>query len=318
LGRLFNNKALFLGEQIVKNYLLSFSPEFLFLSGGSNSQHNIPDFGNLYKIEGVLFLVGLFLLFYKKEKTAWFWLFWIIIAPIAGSLTKDAPHSARDYAMIPAIYIVITYGFVNGVNLIKNTGIKRLTILFIGLAFMLDLGIFSGRYFILFPFKSYKDWGLGYKEMILKLDKFKANYNAIFISRPDYSPYIYYVFYNQSSPAKFQSQAQHYDATNEGFTHVESFDGITYKKIDWTNELAIPNRLYIDWVESIPSGATNSAILITKERLLQLQKIDNNLPNIKIGDYVTSKILDQVLAPDKTPIFYLIETRIGTPSASTL
>jgi len=314
-GRLLNNKVIFLGEQITKNYLQSFSPEFLFISGGTNLQHNIPDFGNLYKIEGVLILIGLFLLFYRKEKTAWFWLYWILISPIAGSLTKDAPHSARMYAIIPAIYVIIGYGLIKGLNLIKNLRIKKIVILIVGLAFIVDIGLFTGRYFILFSYKAYKSWGLAYKEMILKLDIYKSNYDLIYISRPDYSPYIYYLFYNQASPQLFQTYAIHYPETSEGFSHVKSFDGVVYEKNNWTDELLIPDNLYIDWAESIPSGATNSATYITKDKYTQMKKSGIDISKIKVGDVITSKIIDKVIAPDTSPIFYLISTQVGTSSA---
>ena len=70
----------------------------------------------------------------------------------------------------------------------------------------------------------------------------------------------------------FQNQVIRYADTSEGFSHVKFFDGINYQKINWTDELLIPNNLYIDWVENVPSGATNSAILITKAEYVLLQK----------------------------------------------
>ena len=57
--------------------------------------------------------------------------------------------------------------------------------------------------------------------MILKLTKYKVDYNSVYISRPDYSPYIYYLFYNQISPKLFQNQVIRYADTSEGFSHVK-------------------------------------------------------------------------------------------------
>jgi len=150
--------------------------------------------------------------------------------------------------------------------------------------------------------------------MVAKLTRLKNNYTEVFISRPDYSPYMYYLFYNKSAPQKVQQQLIRYPATVEGFEHVKEFDGITYEKLNWTDELLIPNRLYVDWAESVPSGATQSAILITPDELIRLATHPDDVNSVKLGDIVTSRIIDTVRLPDSSPLFYFIETRISDSS----
>jgi len=48
VARLFHNKATYVIGRFTEGFLKSLSPEFLVIKGGSNSQHNIPNFGNLY------------------------------------------------------------------------------------------------------------------------------------------------------------------------------------------------------------------------------------------------------------------------------
>ncbi|EKD42258.1 MAG: hypothetical protein ACD_73C00240G0002, partial [uncultured bacterium] len=93
LARIFNNKAIFLAENITHNYLKAFSAEFLFIRGGNNAQHNMPDFGNLYPFEAVWLPLGLYFLFALRHKYSRLLLLWILIAPLGSALTKDAPHS---------------------------------------------------------------------------------------------------------------------------------------------------------------------------------------------------------------------------------
>jgi 4-amino-4-deoxy-L-arabinose transferase-like glycosyltransferase len=316
LGKLFNNKLVFLAENISQNYLRSFSPEFLFIRGGGNEQHNIPDFGNLYLVEAPFLLLGLYYLFAHKQPYRWLLLGWLLISPIGAALTKDAPHSARQFAIFPAITIVIAYGIVCVLNSVKNFRIRWGLAAVVTLAFMLNISLFLARYFIAFPYKSWSVWGAGYRELIAKVTHYQNNYEQVTISRPDYSPYIYYLFYKRSDPRRVQTELKRYPETSEGFAHVREFDGITYQKINWTTELLLPNRLYIDWAEGVPSGATNSAILITKSELIQLQAKGVTDPRLKIGTLITSRVVDTVRQPNDAVLFYLIETRIASPEAS--
>ncbi len=315
LAKIFNNKAIFFIEKTIQNYLLEFSPEFLFIKGGGNLQHNIPDFGNLYPLDGLFIPLGLFLLFFKKEKYAHLLLIWMLLSPLGSALTKDAPHTARTFVVLPVYIWMVAYGIYYGVKLIRSIFWQRLAFGLTILLFIISCLFFINRYFILFPYKSSVVWGNGMKQMVIKLAAIKSGYQQIIVSRPDYSPYIYYLFYTRSDPRLFQQQAQYYPETAEGFAHLAQFDGVEYQKINWAEELLVPNRLYIDWVEGIPSGATNSSVLITKNELATIQNKYHQDFNLKIGDYVTSRIRDQILLPDGKPLFFLIETRLGTPSA---
>jgi 4-amino-4-deoxy-L-arabinose transferase-like glycosyltransferase len=308
VGKIFNNKIIFTIEQVADGYIRSFSPEFLFIKGGGNQQHNIPDFGNLYLVEAPFLLLGLVGVVKNKEKFGKLLIYWLLISPIGASLTKDAPHSARMFAIFPALPLITAYGIIFLLDSITRKPIKRITTTFILLLFFANTALFFNRYFVLFPYKSYASWGFGQKEMIEKLFKYKEMFANIIVGKPENSPYIYYLFYQKSDPRLVQTTLVHYPPTDEGFVHVKSFDGILYQKINWTDELLIPDRLYVDYTEAIPKGATNSAILITKTNLIELEKNGQNTDNLKVGDVIGSRLIDQVLLPDTTSLFSFIET----------
>lgn len=318
LGKLLNNKVVFSLEQISQNYLESFSPEFLFIKGGTNKQHNIDDFGNLYLVEAPFLLLGLYFLFSKKEKSRWVLHGWLLIAPLAAVLTKDAPHSARQFAIFPALVLIVAYGIYYSWSSIQNIKLQKTLTLVLLLLFTGNVALFFSRYFVTFPYKSYAYWGKGYKEMITKVLAYKDSYKNVYISRPDYSPYIYYLFYSKADPHLVQTNLERYPDTAEGFAHVKSFDGITYKSNNWSEELLLPNQLYIDWAQGVPSGATQSAVLITKDETLKLMEKGFETDDIEIGDFVTSRLKNTVFLPDGKPLFYFIETAIGTSSAERL
>src|SRR3989344_5364872 len=314
ISKLTANKYIFLAEHFGQNYLQAFSPEFLFVSGGGNLQHNIPDFGNLYLFEAPFLLLGLFSIFYFKHKSRWILLLWLLLAPIGASLTKDAPHSARQFAVFPVLPLIIGYGLYTTSEFLRRQ-YRLFFWSFIGLAFIINFILFYERYFVLFPYKAYAAWGDSYKEMVYKLQQQRIHFNQVFVTRPDFSPNIYYLFYTKPNPLRVQKELVHYPDTSEGFSHVRYFDGITYEKNNWTRELMVPGRLYVDWAESVPSGATQSAIIITKTELAELKRANIDTSGLAIGSVVTSRLVDTVDAPDGSLLFYLIATYNGTPSA---
>ena len=66
--RLFHNKIVGWGEEIVSNYIKSFSPEFLFVSGDPLPRHSVPGTGVLLWGTFIPFIFGLFRLFSTKAQ----------------------------------------------------------------------------------------------------------------------------------------------------------------------------------------------------------------------------------------------------------
>ncbi|MBI3379806.1 glycosyltransferase family 39 protein [Candidatus Gottesmanbacteria bacterium] len=311
LSNLLHNKLLFITMSTLQNYIKSFSPEFLFITGGGNDQHNIPDFGNLYLWEAPFLILGFsyFLIMRSENKNIMLW--WILISPIAASMTKDAPHTARMASIIPLFEILIAIGILKSIDNLKRREnyFLRMFIPIATFLFFINCIIWADRYFIHFPLKRVSEWGEGYSKLLTYL-KENNNFVAkeIVMSRPEYSPYIYFLFYNSVDPSYYQNAAVRYPETEEGFQHVAKFDNYSFRQIDWTGDLAIPDRLYIEWSEQIPKSATNSSTLITKEVMMQLIKDNKNLSNLKIGDIIISEKIGDIKLQNNKFMFSLIKT----------
>jgi len=315
VAKIIHNKPFYLVKTVVNNYLKGFSTDFLFISGGTNAQHNIPNFGNLFIWQAPFLLLGVCVLLATKQKNASFLLFWLLISPIAASITRDAPHTNRMMGILPLPALLTAIGVMTTIGWSYR---KKLLLPVIGGIFVFVtfyLVLYLDQYFVHFPLVSAKNWGYGYQELVAKVTKLQSRYPEIIIARPDYSPYIYFLFYQKFNPAAYQQTVVRYPETAEGFQHVEKLGNLHFQKIGWSEELMIPNRLYIDWAEGVPTGATQSAVLITKDELTRLQQTDFDSSGIKLGDYITSRLIDQVDLPDGSPLFYLIATYNGTPSA---
>ncbi len=308
-AKLFHNKPFFLAENFLDGYIRSFSPEFLFITGGGNNQHNIPDFGNLMLIEAPFILLGIYYLFHKRFKWRYFLLYWLLISPIPAAITRDAPHSARMLAVLPLPHILSALGLFELVQLIFNNGKKKIFIFVVSGLFVINFSIFTDRYFIHFPKIMETFWGSGYKSLVKVLSSKSNNYNEIIMDRPNYSPYIYYLFYTKTDPSYYQKNVVRYPEDSEGFQHVQQIGNLTFKQIDWSDDFLRPDNLLVSWVESTPKGATNSAIIVDKTLLDRIQSKYGQSYNLHIGDIIENRLIDVIKLDNGQPQFNLIEVK---------
>lgn len=308
VSQVLHNKLTFIIGRFTENYLKSFSPEFLFLKGGGNLQHNIPNFGNLYIWELPFILGGLFFLFQKKMRWRYFLLFWLLSSPIPAAITRDAPHSARMLSILPLPHILSALGFIELITALRN---KTAKYAILGIIFILIINfvVYLDRYFIHFPKAAEADWGGGYKDLVASVSRIADNYSQIVMDRPDYSPYIYFLFYQKADPVLFQKEAIHYPLDSEGFQHVASFKKLAFKKLDWASDLLIPGRLLITWAQSTPANATAAAILVDKPVLNELDKRFGQSFGLKVGDKILNKLIKVIRLKNGQSQFYLIEVK---------
>lgn len=250
--RLVHNRVVFALERFGQNYVNAFSGQFLFVSGGTNKAHNISDFGNMYLIEApFLFLGVVYLIAFKKGKEKYLVLWWFFIAPVAASLTKDAPHTNRMFAIFPILPLVVAFGLWWFIDLI-NKKMRTLTILIIAVLFALNFSLYLDRYYVHFPKNEAENWGLGYKELVTLLSKPQFASKNIVMARPEYSPYIYLLFYSKYDPSLYQKQAVRYPPTADQFINVKNFGRYEFRVINWEKDINLENTLLIDWSSDVP------------------------------------------------------------------
>lgn len=255
-ARITHNKIVFAGEKIAQNYLNSFSPLFLFIKGGENNAHNISNFGNMYLVEAPFLFLGLiYLIVLKKGREKKLILWWFFIAAIPASITKDAPHTNRMFAIFPILQLVTAFGlFWVITQWIKKPIFKKLLVAFLTLLFVISMAIYIDRYFIHFPKNEEKSWGIGYKKLDKVLSQGSFANKKVIMARPNYSPYIYLLFYNPYDPSKYQKEALRYPPTSDGFVDVKGFGRYEFRPIDWGKDIQKPNTLLVAWSEQVPSS----------------------------------------------------------------
>ena len=264
-GRLLYNKATYLAYRFSVNYLNHFNPGFLFIAGGSQYQFNIPGHGLLYLICLPFFYIGLLKVF--KHKIL---LLWLILAPIAGSLTRDAPHTLRAITMLPVVIIITTYG----VSVISQK-IKLLHLLFtLTLLFSLDYYLNP----IIFNYRTNYSWSwqYGYKETVRFIKDNYSQYDQIIFTKRYAEPHEFVAFYWSWNPADFQK-------SKDWDYHADWYWVNGLAKIKFVNDWEIPQT-----IASLPAG----------QKYLVISSPDNPSPGT---------LLTQINFLDNKPAFIIKE-----------
>ncbi len=251
--RLRYNRATYAVQALTTNYLKSFSPEFLFFKGGGNHAHNIEGIGNFYLIEGLFLILGVAALIAKrKERYAQFLLWWLAIAPAAASITKDAPHSNRMFAIFPLPAILVALGAVSIFAFLrtKGTSALRAGIIILCTLYVMSIANYLYLYHVQFPKNETHHWGYAYKRLAPYLTGPYADKKVI-MSHPERSPYIFLLLYMNYDPATYQTEALRYPPTDDAFVHVAGFNRFSFREIDWKKDLT-NDSVIVDFYQNVP------------------------------------------------------------------
>lgn len=201
LSKLYLNRRIPVAIEALDNYLSHFSPGFLFFGSDPNARHHPVGIGNLFIWQIPFLVAGLwFLVKLKDIKPKYFLLAFLAIAPIPAAFTIEVPHSLRAYNLVIAVTILSSLGII---YLLNSTTLK-VTATIAAAAFMI---LYLYNYYLIYPIKHDAAWAYGYKDLYQNLKRIENDYDTIIITGAYWKPYIYYLFYNQISPAIYQSKS---------------------------------------------------------------------------------------------------------------
>lgn len=253
VAKLFHNKVFYATERFIQNYLNAFSPNFLFISGGGNNAHNIDNFGNMYIVESIFLLFGIIsLLTAKRSSERLLVLLWFLLAPIAPSITKDAPHTNRMFAIFPILPLVTGMGIFWFLQQLHRKNLQKAAVMVIVFAFAVNVGRYMDQYYVHFPRNERQHWGIEYKLLSKVLTNPQYMNRHVIMSRPEYSHYIYLLFYQNYDPLSYQREAVRYAPTSDAFVHVKEFGRYEFRDIDWSTDIKRPNVLLVDFSKDVP------------------------------------------------------------------
>ena len=218
LTRVLHNKPVEYGLDFFRRYSSHFSPEFLFFSGDPiRPRYRVPDIGQLLWLELPFLLTGLYLAITKRQ---WWILLWLFLAPLPAALTFETPSAIRSYLMIVPLALII------GIGLKK---VKKFWPVIL-ILFTYNLMHYLDAYFIHAPVHQPYEWQGGYKELVQTVNRLMPGYDRAEITDSRGTAYIYFLFYNQYDPAKWQQQSR--QALTEpdkfGFTTINHLENLYF------------------------------------------------------------------------------------------
>ncbi len=254
LTKLIYNRPVYFTTQVVSNYLSHFSPKFLFFEGGSNYQFNVPGIGLLHLINLPLFYIGIILTLKNiKNKNYQLLLLWLLLAPLAASLTREAPHTLRNIVFLPLPMLFTSLA------VIKLFNKKWLPVyLFVVLIFF---GLYVNKY-IDYTRRYSQSWQYGNKEMV---EYVKENYHAydnIIITKNYGEPHEFILFYWPWNPDEYQNDSELIRFSQSNWYWVDRFD-----KFYFINEWEVPTSGDLFTTESkiTVSCEDKRCLLVTSE-----------------------------------------------------
>lgn len=252
---LFHNNLVFFGRGILERYLNHFSPRFLFFEGDwSNHRHSVPYAGVLNHLGIILLPLGIYFLVSKKiEKQGFLW-YWLIISPLPAALTRDIIQATRSYFMVFPLSVLMAFG----IYFIYQKTQKLPKILKISswgclvFAWIFSFIFYLDQFFVHLPFAYSEDWLYGYKEAVEFIKDKTDKYEEIVFTSKYGQPYIFYLFYSQYPPEKYQKQAKLIEHPEGDVGRVERIDNIVFRELYWPKDRFVKNRLYVGATYEIP------------------------------------------------------------------
>jgi 4-amino-4-deoxy-L-arabinose transferase-like glycosyltransferase len=267
-SKIFYNRYILSAKKIMANYFNSFSSDFLFGMGDVTFRHSLHKVGNLFWVYLVFLVVGFVCFVKKKEKTFadFFMLGFLIISPIPSSLTIDgAYHASRLFLM------VFPLGYFGALGFNKIFEYKKIIGVVLGLVLFFEFAYFQSYYWNSYKLDSWRWWQVGYKEMVLSVNKISSDYKKVLIENT-YEPALpRFLFWTKFDPRKVfglndNKSAEIIDGF-EGFCLDTKFCFVNFGDGVFDIKNMVKDNLYVinhslnvggdwDWSKNPPEGIT--------------------------------------------------------------
>jgi len=206
LARIIHNRRIGYGLLFLKHYLDHFNPGYLFFHGDVNPKFSIQDTGQLYLIEAPFLVLGLYYLFRSEGKTAWLIILWLLAGLVPAGMARETPHALRTLVTLPTWQIIIAWGIIGFYQSFRSKKFKKALSLFLVTCYILHVTLFLHNYFVHYPKEFSREWQYGYKEAVLAVAQKYGDYDKVLVSDVYGRPYIYFLYYLQYPPLKYQQE----------------------------------------------------------------------------------------------------------------
>ncbi len=224
--RIFNNKGWYVLHKLGKKYIAHFSPEYLLPNNNQTPAFSFIRHGNFLLTLAPFLVIGL-ISAKKRNKTYWFFFFWLLTSPIPSTLTTGHTNPNRSLIILPALVYFAARGIITSVDWGQKTfKFKPIAQVFkLGLVTMLllNFGLYLHDWLIYFPELSEPYWHGFYKQASREVWQNRDQYNKVYFTNTDTQPYIFFAWYNLIEPKLVQTQTYNRDKElREGIRRLDN------------------------------------------------------------------------------------------------
>lgn len=265
LTRLIYNRPIYFLEIFLRNWASHFTFSFLFFKGGTNYQFSVPQHGLLYPLNLFPFVLGLVFLLKRRSKENLLILFWMLVAPVPSSLTREAPHVLRSITILPTPMLVTSLGVVTFIGWFKSLNVLRSLSKSVFIFYIFLTALFLENYLNIY-FNDYKrdysfSWQYGYKEVVEFVKSHFWEYDKVIVTKKYGEPHEFFLFFWPWDPEKYIKDPNLIRFYQSEWYWVDRFD-----KFYFVNDWDIPKDDLQDF--KLESGGNISCLMSVARCLL--------------------------------------------------
>lgn len=264
--KIIHNKYLEYGLRFFDNYLRHFNGDFLFISGDEIQRNRVPEMGQMYLIEAIFLILGFYFLFKNRPKNWLVPILWLMVAPVASSLTFQSPHAIRALNMVIPLVIITAYGiielggkiqrFISKLPITNHRSLITALYFVFCIMYFFFFSFYLHQYYVHYPQTYPAAWEYGFRQLAEYLRQNGDQYEKIYITNKYDQPYILLAFFLRYPPSQFQKEAKLTDKDQYGFSTVANFGKYYFGSIDLAKIGRKGKSLIIGSPEEIPESAT--------------------------------------------------------------
>ncbi|HEX8923464.1 MAG TPA: hypothetical protein VF828_01880, partial [Patescibacteria group bacterium] len=287
----FHSKPEIWFTSFIRNYLSSFSSEFLFLKGDANLRHNIGALGELLYPDFIFVLLGivygfhLYLSSSKQDLRQKFFLFFLIsllLSPIPYALTRDSlsPHSTRLILMLPSLL----YFSVLGIDLLLKACRKYYYFGLVSVLAVYLLSFFTYYHFYNnhYPYISARNWHVNMAESVIFSQSVPAS-KTYFSNK--FEPFLpFFLYYTKYHDPQYDCQVAKsfvWD-NNSYFTGMQAQHKYYFGNINWSGlfsdkKFDFNQTIFVipeQELQSIKSSLVNSSLSLQQIKVISRPELD--------------------------------------------
>lgn len=250
---IYHNKYFTYGMRFVHNYLSHFSQDFLFIDGDTIARSKVPETGESLLFFLPFFYIGIFSLLKLDTPGKKALLAWLLVAPLAASMTYQSPHALRAQNMSIPLALITAIGFLEVFQFIK----KQLPKLFIPAVIIIlaatsyNFARYLDMYYVEYPDTLPFAWQYGFDQIAAFTSANYAKYDHIIITDRYDQPYILIAFFTKYPPAKLQQDIVYSTPDSFGFSTGRQLGKYEFRAINYEEDKNLPNTLLVSAEEKV-------------------------------------------------------------------